>query len=201
MKEMIEKHRGILVHLVNRYVAAMKGVMSFDELFQEATVSMWKAWERYEATEEHTAKFTTCLYHSVRNDLVRYVCEMGATIRVPRQGTAADRSALLIPTVSMDAPIEDGTELHNLVAPEPEAECCYEPEEIARVLRAVDALPPVDAFLVRERQIKGRTLADVAVDLGLTREGVRQREIKILKRLRKQLGGSEWREAGEALAA
>lgn len=204
MKELIDEHRGILAHLAQRYFVALNGVLGFDELFHEATIALWQAWERYQTLEVKTASLKTYAWTAVRHSLTEYACQMGATIKVPRQGTAARRAELMIPTLRFDAPIGDGgIDLHSLVALDDEPACAYHADEIERAMQALEALPAADSWLVKQRYMEGRTLQDVSDELGITREGVRQREIRILKRLRSRLkaGRTVGRWDGERRAA
>lgn len=61
-------------------------------------------------------------------------------------------------------------------------------EEEGRMLQALEQLPPRQQSILRERFWGGKTLRGVALAMGVTKERIRQLEIKALQRLREIMG-------------
>jgi RNA polymerase sigma factor (sigma-70 family) len=188
MKELIEEHRGMLKFFAQKYCAALNGIFTFEELLHEATVAMWKAWELYDRLEHKRAKFNSYAYAVIRAEMVRYVCAMSQTIYVPRQGTVEARSRLLIPTISLDEAIcEGGPDRHEFVAGATDDGGRYEADQIDAVMQVIDRLKPEEAWIIKQRYLQQRSLRDLARELGITAEAVRQREMRAMHRLRNRL--------------
>lgn len=63
----------------------------------------------------------------------------------------------------------------------------HDPEALAAVWRWVESLSPGDAVIFRSR-LGGVRLRDISEQVGISTEGVRQRWLRLLERLRRHLG-------------
>lgn len=94
--------------------------------------------------------------------------------------------------VSLDAQVHDSerSRLDSLRDPlRPADELIARHEEIAALERAVSTAAPLDRRLIR-RRLAGTSLDAIGRADGVTREAVRQREVRVIQRLRKQLGAA-----------
>ena len=63
----------------------------------------------------------------------------------------------------------------------------YEREIKSVLWDEVDDLDEKDSFILRERYLKNKTLVEIGRDLGMTKEGARQRESRALSKLKRNL--------------
>ena len=185
---------GILVSLARRYWRSESGI-TLDEMVHEARVSVWRSALRWPTLEERTGKFSSYAWNRIRGDLYQFCCEMSQTIYVPRQATQERRRQMLVPTVSLDEVLRDGDSTRYDFIQTTEESGVYSEDEVEWVRGVMANLPERERWVLRERFLNERTHQSLATELGITREGVRQRELLALRKLRKRL------EAQRSLAA
>jgi|688.fasta_scaffold02660_42 RNA polymerase sigma factor (sigma-70 family) len=185
---------GILVSLARRYWRAESGI-TLDEMMHEARVSVWRSAVRWQTFEERTGKFSSYAFNRIRHDLYQFCCDMSQTIRVPRQATHERRREMLVPTVSLDEVLRDGDSTRYDFIQATEEPGVYSEDEVEWVRHVMATLPERERWVLRERFLNERTHQSLATELGITREGVRQRELVALRKIRKRL------EAQRSLAA
>jgi len=160
------RHKGGLYRFVLRGIKE-RGVA--EELFQEIWMRIIEARTRYAPQ----ARFTTWLYTIAHNRMVDHWRKRGLTV------------------VSLEHDDPDDP-----AQPEPAAEAGREPqrqaetnEQLARLARALETLPPVqrEAFLMREEG--GLSLADIAAATGSNQEAVKSRLRYAVAKLREALDG------------
>lgn len=178
--------KGIIVSLARRYLRVESGI-TLDEMMHEARVSVWRSAVRWQTFEERSGKFSSYAFNRIRHDLYQFCCDMSQTIRVPRQATHERRRQLLVPTVSLDEVLSYGDSTrHDLIQATDEAGV-YSEDEVEWVRGVMENLPERERWVLRERFLNERTHQSLATELGITREGVRQRELLALRKLRKRL--------------
>ena len=185
---------GILVSLARRYWRSESGI-TLDEMVHEARVSVWRSALRWPTLEERTGKFSSYAWNRIRGDLYQFCCDMSQTIYVPRQATQERRRQMLVPTVSLDEVLRDGDSTRYDFIQTTEESGVYSEDEVEWVRGVMAKLPERERWVLRERFLNERTHQSLATELGITREGVRQRELLALRKLRKRL------EAQRSLAA
>ena len=185
---------GILVSLARRYWRSESGI-TLDEMVHEARVSVWRSALRWPTLEERTGKFSSYAWNRIRGDLYQFCCDMSQTIYVPRQATQERRRQMLVPTVSLDEVLRDGDSTRYDFIQTTEESGLYSEDEVEWVRGVMANLPERERWVLRERFLNERTHQSLATELGITREGVRQRELLALRKLRKRL------EAQRSLAA
>ena len=140
-----------------------------EELFQEIWVRVIEARRRYAPR----ARFTTWLYTIAHNRMIDHWRKRGLSVVSLERG-------------GLDDP----------APPEPAAEAAREPqrraetsEQLERLVRALEALPPTqrEAFLMREEG--GLSLAEIATATGSNEEAVKSRLRYAVAKLREALDG------------
>ena len=160
------RHKGRLYRFVLRGIRE-RGIA--EELFQEIWVRVIEARQRYAPQ----ARFTTWLYTIAHHRMVDHWRKRGLNV-VPLARDDSDDPA----------------------RPEPAAEAAREPqrqaetnEQLERLGRALQVLPPAqrEAFLMREEG--GLTLAEIATATGSNEEAVKSRLRYAVAKLREALDG------------
>lgn len=189
INSLMESCKGVVLTLARRFNRPDETWITFKELEHEATVSLWRSAIEWEAMERKQSNFPGYAWNRIRHDLQVFCNSQTELISVPRQATHERRRQLLVPTVSIDTELKGtGQNRHEFIAAEPD-NGAYDADELEQVHRAMRALNADDAQLLRERYTEGRTLQSIATELGFTREAVRQREIKALRKVRKMMAG------------
>lgn len=177
---------GFLARRYARYYADFP----FEELMHHARISAWKSAEKWVngESEKKRIKFSTFAYGWIRHDLYRHVLEMRDVIRVSRQNSTARQSAMRVRTVSLDEVIfeDSGANLHDLIADNTETSR-YGDDEVELMERCLQTMQEKDKHVLRERYVNERSLREIAAELGMTGEAVRQRELTALRRLRQRM--------------
>jgi len=160
------RHKGGLYRFVLRGIKE-RGIA--EELFQEIWMRAIEARARYAPQ----ARFTTWLYTIAHNRMVDHWRKRGLSL------------------VSLESEDPDDP-----APPEPVAAAAREPqrqaetnEQLARMARALEALPPAqrEAFLMREEA--GLSLAEIAAATGANEETVKSRLRYAVAKLREALDG------------
>lgn len=163
-----------------------------EELIGEATLAFFKAIRGFDETRG--TMFITYAGSAIWKNLTAFAQQDG-TVRVPPCSIAKCRSpgtdtarkaanALRRP-VSLSRPL--GSDWNGLDIAEPEADEGPVLPSLGELEEAVAGLDAREAFIVRERA-KGRKLREIAPDVGVTHERVRQIEEKAFAKLRGALG-------------
>jgi RNA polymerase sigma factor (sigma-70 family) len=204
-EELLKLNNGLVHRMAHRY-AHMAGSLDFEDLVVEGRVGLIQAARRFDLSRG--LSFSTLASWHVRS-AIQGAIEGGAhpiklPVHVHEKIRAASRTgdepewAATLPRVvaSLDAPAGDDTE-------EPLIDCLPGDADVeGRVLNdlmesehlemCLACLRPRDRYVVKERFGIGtpeQSLRAVAAALGSSREGVRQREEKALRRLREVMGG------------
>lgn len=191
-ESVLDEHKGLLVRLAAKFAAS--GSITFEEAMQEARLGLLAAMRGYRPEQGIKTKFSTYAYAVINRALLNASVIRQEVIYVPRQANMGRWHELKVPTVSLDeAVFEGGADRHEFLAADDEARA-YDDDEIALVMSAMDELSPTDAWIIRERYLKERTLNEIGADLGVTREAIRQRELRALRKLRWMLKQKERRQ-------
>ena len=135
------------------------------ELVAVAAVATWTATMRYDWTR---GPFPPFLALTVRRKLVQYV------VRESRRN-------VLHRAVSLDSGGHEGEPLHE---DHGDGQDGLGPERAAEVQALLEAIDPRAAGIVFRRYLRGWTIGEVAQVLGVSRERVRQIEVKAMAELR-----------------
>lgn len=159
--ELYARHKGPLYRY---FLRQCRNDAVTEELFQETWVRIINARKKYRAT----AKFTTWMYriaHNLLMDSGRKSVRQPALVVVNN-----DEDAIPLP----DEGASPGTQ-------------SYRMQQQARLMQALDKLPPVqrEAFLLKEES--GLSLVEIGRILGVGRETVKSRLRYALKKLRAEL--------------
>jgi RNA polymerase primary sigma factor len=183
---LMSSHLAYIVHIAKKFRG--RGV-PFEDLIAEGCVGLLKAIRGYRG--ESGNRFMTYASFWVRKEILSAVAEQPHEIRVPdyarRHGQVATRPFRL--DLPRDA--EDDLRLADrLPHPDPlPAEAIFESEQILEVRRQVLALAPRERIVIVCRYgLDGQppqTLVEVARRLGVSKERVRQIEVKALENLRR----------------
>ena len=165
-EKLYARHRGGLYRFVLRGIKE-RGIA--DELFQEVWIRVIEARMRYAPQ----ARFSTWLYTIAHNRMVDHWRRRGLNV----------------------VPLERG-DPDDPAPPEPAAEAAREPQcqaeinqQLERLARALEALPPTqrEVFLMREES--GLSLAEIAAATGSNEEAVKSRLRYAVAKLREALDG------------
>ena len=183
-----EQNRGLLRIMFSRLAAACRERMdaagvTIEDLEQEGYFAVAKAAKLYDPSAG--TKFSTFLFYPVKN---AFACAVG--LRTERQ-----RQEPLCRCDSLDAPLDaedDGSATRGDTVPDAAAEqafndadeCLYTAQLHSALDDALALLDERQATVLRGRFYEGRTLESLAVQLGISRERVRQTESKAIRAMR-----------------
>ena len=189
IERLVRAHLAFVVHVAKEFRG--RGV-PFEDLLGEGCVGLLKAMRRFDPASG--ARFMTYAGFWVRKSILQALTEQPRTVRVPRyareHGRAAPRE------IRLEAPIpgSDDRRLADVLADSsvPHAgDAMIEEQRIRRLRRLVLALGPRERAVLASRYgldgARARTLSEVGMGLGISRERVRQIEVGALARLRKAL--------------
>jgi RNA polymerase sigma factor (sigma-70 family) len=187
--ELLRQHLAFVIRIAMEFRG--RGV-PFEDLVNEGCVGFLKAIRRFDSG--NGARFMTYASFWMRKAILDALLDQPRMVRVPRYQRM--KRAAIPREVRLDAPVDSersGTFAERLADPHalhPGA-VMIESETIARLRAALLALRPREREVLASRfGLDGRptlTLLEVGVQLGLSRERVRQIETAALARLRKSL--------------
>ena len=183
-----EQNRGLLRVMFNRLAAAYRERMdaagvTLEDLEQEGYFAVAKAAKLYDPSAG--TKFATFLFYPVKTAFSSAV-----GLRTERQ-----RQEPLCRCDSLDAPLDaedNGSATRGDTVPDAAAEqafndadeCLYTAQLHSALDDALALLDERQAVVLRGRFYEGRTLESLAVQLGISRERVRQTESKAIRAMR-----------------
>lgn len=190
----LHAHNGLLAHLVKRAVAVYPN--NRDDLWQQARIGLWHAYQRYDPDRLQHAQPITVLFIHVRAEVYRWHIDCGSTVRFPNyltgrigvrggQGLLWKRS--VVPFSDLYETGESIVDYDELIArlheglqqPPPQDE--LDDKEIALVQR----LTPMERDILAARfQDEPLHLEEIATRYGKTRERIRQLQEQALMVLR-----------------
>lgn len=192
--------------------------LSADDLLSEATIGLHMALDKF--NPDKGLNFITYARHWIRQRIIRALQNLEYPIRVPAhlqvdmhrqaRGAPTKKKRFLIHAIksrmvgSLDDCIsEDGMVLHETIpAEEPQENIASDPHTMGVMRGALKRLKPKERFVIVRRyglhDGSRWTLDQVAADMPiynrewkkLTRERVRQIEVKALNKLRERIGGT-----------
>ena len=169
--------------------------LPLEDLLGEATTGLLEAVRRFDP--DRGFRFMTYAVWWVRRALVRAVATQSRNVRIPRhRASASGDEALAWPreiSLTDDGESDTPRGFEDLLdsGDEPLDETVHRNQECSAVRAALDELPDRQRYVLEERfglrTDEGRTLLDVAGDLGVTKERVRQIEGQALGKLERAL--------------
>jgi RNA polymerase sigma factor (sigma-70 family) len=182
--------------IVKTALAFRRTGLPLEDLLGEACMGLLEAVSRFDP--DRGFRFMTYAVWWVRRALVRAVSTQSRNVRIPRH-RAAERDAAPWPRELSLADETDGESAWSLedlleADDEPLDELVQRDEESRAVHDALDGLPERQRYVLEQRfglvTDETRTLKDVAGDLGVTKERVRQIEGQALGKLERALRSS-----------
>ena len=183
-----EQNRGLLRVMFNRLAAAYRERMdaagvTLEDLEQEGYFAVAKAAKLYDPNAG--AKFSTFLYYPVKN---AFESAVGLNSERLRREPLCRCDSLDVPLYAED----NGSDTRGDTVPDEAAEqafndadeCLYTAQLHSALDDALALLDERQAVVLRGRFYEGRTLESLAVQLGISRERVRQTESKALRSMR-----------------
>lgn len=154
-----------------------------DDLVAMGVEALWRSTQSFDATHEAGAQFKTYAYHAIVN---AFTAEMKHWRAKKRHGV----------TESMHEEVygSGGTRQYACGTPSAERQLIGE-EERQRVQAAVAHLRDAERFVLEKRVHEELTLKETGALKGVSRERIRQLEIRALGKLRKNLKGEYWSRA------
>lgn len=148
--------------------AGWRGRIDHADAVQVAVAHCWAVHDRHDPQLSSRRTFFT-------------LCARRAITSISTMQRAAKRQAR---ELSLDVTYQDGDPALLLHDPTPGGcELVEHSDELDHLRNLVQALPERERHVIEQRHVHGRTLAEVGVDLGVSRERVRQIEAKALRKL------------------
>lgn len=178
---LLKQHEGWLALNANHWLR-LNPWLDFDDLMQEGRLALLRAYERFDPSANNKLlTYATIFIHRAMGEHARGFAH---PVRYPRQ---RGQVRLAVQRISFGEPLFDGatrTWSEVLAAPEPDLEYSPAGDLMALVEKALKKLTPKQRAVINARFIYGRKLREIGEELGVTRERVRQIEVKALRLLR-----------------
>ena len=163
--------------------------LQLDDLISEGNIGLMKAAAKFDA--QHGTPFVNYAVVYIRRQIERAIQEQNGLYRVPSNATSGDRNSAR--PMSVDAPLSGRTNMSLLSVlvnrDAPEADARVHSEAIENAIEfALLALSPREAQVVNAFfgiNQEHETMAEIAEDMQLKRERVRQIRNKALRKIRK----------------
>lgn len=187
LDELLEKNRGIINKIANKYLRATKE-HEFDDLFNSGVIGFINAAKRYDFNNERKASFITYAIHYINRFI--YDCVNG------RSDKEIENNKLYNSTVSLYKPIGNDEDV-KLVDTIEGVDYSFENIDYQILLKQLrNELEEVmrDKLTLKQREViqfrygwntEPMTLKEIGDILGHTRERIRQIEAKTLRDIRK----------------
>ena len=174
IKEHLVTWRPLVTGLAFRFRKRLGAAHDNEDIVSMGMEALWRAAQTFD--ESRGAKFST---YANRCVLYRYLLEV-------KNLNTSTRRVVHYCKQSLDEAHEDGTPKltpANEQFRDPEAALLHSRDELA-LKRARKLLPERHNWVLKQRIERDRTLEEISVDLGLTRERVRQIEAEAIEKLR-----------------
>lgn len=187
LDELLERNRGIINKIANKYLRATKE-HEFDDLFNSGVIGFVNAAKRYDFSNEKKASFITYAVHYINRYI--YICVNG------KSDKEMENNKLFNSTVSLYTPVgkEEDVELLDTIE---DVDYSFENIDYQILLKQLRSeLEEVmrDKLTLKQREViqfrygwntEPMTLKEIGDILGHTRERIRQIEAKTLRDIRK----------------
>lgn len=204
LSKCVQMNMGLIHHVVLRLRNKAEPIgMTVEDLIQEGSMGLMRALEKFDPTR--SVSFATYAFYWVYQAINRAI-DNGNIIRIPvahapARGGKGKKKAELVECAAgarrlvstnkaifsddrgNDFTIEDVLQAQDM---DPETRLGVE-EDIHCLMEAMDDLTPRERLIVRRRFSEDKTLEQVAVELDLTRERIRQIEQVIFDKMRRYL--------------
>lgn len=181
-ERLIESCLPYAIHIARRY--QWTGA-PLDDLVQEANIALMRSVDRFDY--RFGRRLTTYCTNAIRRSLfnLQYA---ESTVTLPLSGPQTEKNKQAMKQVRRTAPLEDALDMASGDDPVEQVLMRAEEEEKAdRAMNALKLLRERDRFVL-EMRADGLTLEMIGKVLGVSRERVRQLEIKALNKLRRAFG-------------
>ena len=180
----IEACMGWITKEAVRLAARFRGVQ-IESLIQEGRIGVVEADKRFDP--KRGCKFLTYASFWIRQRQIRFCTNLRTAVSCPEAkfGTGA------VSMISLNAPLTDdadGGEVGDLMGADEEVtRLCISEEQRALLIRAMKRLPLKTRSVLHQRFFEDKTLEEIGVGLGLSRERIRQIESIGLKKLHRSV--------------
>lgn len=187
-------HFGLIARVANRYRKMLGGVLEWEDLMQWGWLGMRKAALKFDPSKGFA--FSTYSQWWITNYIQRCIMNERRTVRVPIQAQNAARNRgerFPLDEHSLDravtvADAESETFLDRMPSDDDIEQAAAENEGRDIVENAMFFLSEKDQKLIRQRFWGERTLNEIGIEQGVSRERIRQREAKALEQLGRFIG-------------
>lgn len=178
---LLKQHEGWLALNANHWLR-LNPFLDFDDLMQEGRLALLRANERFDPSTGN--KLLTFATICIQRAMGEHARSFAHPVKYPRQRRKVRQA---IQRVSFGEPLyEDSTRTwaEVLAAPQPDLEYAPTDDLMAILGKALKKLTPKQQAVIKARFMEGRKLREVGQELGVSRERVRQIEVKALRLLR-----------------
>lgn len=194
-EELISKYR--------RYIIKVASTLTNDdyikeELIQEAYISIWKAYQRFDSTEGTLHSY---IISYIRGSMLNYLTDSIRTVKPSARlihHINRTEGEELIKTISIDKEIEDGYNLSETISMEEEDTSMDDQQQLIRGLlkQYVSQLKERYQLILNLRYNEEKTIEEIGDMLGISRQAVDDQLGKALSQLQKAFGVEEKRIKG-----
>lgn len=168
-------HLPLVKSIATKLCRYLPSTLDKDDLIQEGAVALVECLRSHDPAR---GAFSTYAYPFIRGAMLDIIRKQDWAPRLERQRNP-DR---LKKMVSMFEPNQNGSTLaDDLADDDPTLKRFIHRDEIGYKLRNVNQ---PDRWLLQEYYMQGRTLAEIGLKLGVTKQRIEQRHAKIMKELR-----------------
>lgn len=187
-------HMGLIARIANRYRRMLGGVLEWEDLMQWGWLGMRRAAEKFDPSKGFA--FSTYSQWWITNYIQRCIMNERRTVRVPihSQNSARNRGERFpLDEHSLDRAVNvgdgDSVSFVDFMPADVDLEQdAAEKEGKDIVESAMFFLSEKDQRLIRQRFWGERTLNEIGIEQGVSRERIRQREKAALERLGRFIG-------------
>jgi RNA polymerase sigma factor (sigma-70 family) len=191
----LNQYKGMVRKMAHKWKREPR--ITFEDLMSEGNIAVIKACRNYDETRG--AKFSTYVYHSIKNSIIGYVKSnslmMHCSTHHQKKEGERDRAIRQEKnTVSLDKPMESGFSVGSIIEASglSPLDAALKKEEWSMLEDAIaNTLDAREQRIVREgnRWFGLKTLEDLSCDFGVSRQRVHQIQQGVFDKLSRRLSG------------
>lgn len=195
IEEVLAAYRRYLLVTVNNYTT---DEYEKEELIQSANIAIWKAYEKYDKTQ---GDFHSYALVYIKGAMMNWLTRNSRTVKPSARlvnEILSDETETFKKTISIDIQNEDGINLDETIGIEEEDNELDDQQEAIRSLlrQYLSQLKEQYQIILKLRYVEEKSINDIGIELGLTRQAVDQQLTKAISQLQKAFGVEQKRHKG-----